>query len=424
MQAKITQSLVQNIEPQDKVFRVNDTIMKGFSLIVRPSGKKTWIVDFRKPDGSRTDYKIGTANVFTVAEAREEARKFLNAVERGIDPTAPSDILTFGAFVNGMYEEWVSDHRKSAQSTLYILKSNFEFLFNTPLNEITIAQVEQWRSQRKKQGLKSSSLNRRITALKAAINWAVKRSIIENHPLAKLERLSERDSDTKVRYLTDEERERLMATLDTREDEMKLARDSHNDWLKTRKFESKQTLKSKEFADHLKPIVLLSLSTGIRQNSMFSLEWGDINFTERNIMVRAATSKNEKGYYVPLNDLAFETISLWKEQSKHTSPGSLVFPSPQTGKKMDNCNTAWRHLLKRADIQNFRWHDMRHDFASQLVMEGVDLNTVRELMGHADMKMTLRYAHLAPENKLQAVKALDRKRRANANLPNTEAPGL
>jgi hypothetical protein len=107
MQAKITQSFVQNIEPQDKVFRVNDTLMKGFSLIVRPSGKKTWVIDYRKPDGSRTDHKIGAASVFSVAEAREEARKFLNAVNRGIDPTAPSDVLTFGAFVNGKYEEWV-----------------------------------------------------------------------------------------------------------------------------------------------------------------------------------------------------------------------------------------------------------------------------------------------------------------------------
>jgi site-specific recombinase XerD len=74
---------------------------------------------------------------------------------------------------------------------------------------------------------------------------------------------------------------------------------------------------------------------------------------------------------------------------------------------MSNCTTEWNYILKKAGIENFRWHDMRHDFASQLVMKGVDLNTVRELLGHCDMQMTLRYAHLAPENKLQAVKLLD-----------------
>ena len=73
---------------------------------------------------------------------------------------------------------------------------------------------------------------------------------------------------------------------------------------------------------------------------------------------------------------------------------------------MDNCKTAWAKLLKDADIKNFRWHDMRHDFASQLVSKGVDLNTVRELLGHADIKMTLRYAHLAPQIKRAAVEML------------------
>ena len=73
---------------------------------------------------------------------------------------------------------------------------------------------------------------------------------------------------------------------------------------------------------------------------------------------------------------------------------------------MGDCNSSWKALLKRAGISNFRWHDMRHDFASQLVMKGVDLNTVRELLGHADLKMTLRYAHLALENKMKAVEVL------------------
>jgi integrase len=414
MQTKITEIFVQKITTDEERLKVYDTLLKGLVLFVRPTGKKTWFVDYRKPDGKRTNHCIGSAQLFSVNEARERARDFLSAVAKGEDPAAPSDIPTFGEFLKNDYEPWVTDNRKSWESTMYMLKSNFDFLLDTPMDQITIEQVEQWRTKRKKSGLKSSSLNRRMTALKAAINWAVKRDIIESNPLVKIERLSERDTVTKVRYLSDEERERLMAALDEREEEMRDARDSHNEWKEERKKPPSARLKETAFVDHLKPLILLSLSTGVRRTALLSLEWGDVNLTERTLLVRAATSKNEKQYYVPLNDLAYETLSIWRKQSKRTSPGSLVFPSPQTGEIMDNCNTAWENLRKRAGIENFRWHDMRHDFASQLVMSGVDLNTVRELLGHADLKMTLRYAHLAPGNKMQAVKELDKKRGARA----------
>ena len=108
----------------------------------------------------------------------------------------------------------------------------------------------------------------------------------------------------------------------------------------------------------------------------------------------------------PINSVVMQTLRSWQEQ-KHAGKNSLyVFPSPVTGEKLDNVNKSWARVLKDAEIKNFRWHDMRHDFASQLVMKGVDLNTVRELMGHSDMKMTMRYAHLAPCSKLRAVELL------------------
>jgi integrase len=378
-------------------------------LFVNAGGKKTYFVDYKRLNGKRADHKIGDATLITVAEAREAARKFLASIEKGEDPSAPpKTVLTLGGFINGFYDPWVSEYRKSGKATLAMIKANFEYLFDTPVEDISVTVIEQWRAKKKKDnGVKASSLNRMLTALKAAISWGVKREIITDNPLIKLEPLSERDSVKKVRYLSEDERTRLMTALDEREKKIRDKRENHNEWLEEREYDTLPDIKEGTFADHLKPVVILALSTGIRRNSLLSLEWRDVNLAGRTILVRADTAKNDKAYYVPMSDLAFDTLSRWHEQAKRTAPHNLVFPSPKTGKKMVDCGKAWDALLKKVGIENFRWHDMRHDFASRLVMRGVDLNTVRELLGHSDLKMTLRYAHLAPEHKLQAVKLVD-----------------
>ncbi len=133
------------------------------------------------------------------------------------------------------------------------------------------------------------------------------------------------------------------------------------------------------------------------------LQWENIDFDRAILTVTGDIAKNGKTRHVPLNTVALQVLRDWRQQN---NLDGFVFLNHKTGNVFDNVSKAWEGILTAAEIENFRWHDMRHHFASKLVMNGVDLNTVRELLGHADIKMTLRYAHLAPEHKANAVAKL------------------
>ena len=118
------------------------------------------------------------------------------------------------------------------------------------------------------------------------------------------------------------------------------------------------------------------------------------------LFLYSAKSSNKR--HIPLSAQALEVLQAWQQQSDSMAPDQRVFPADD-GRRLDNVKKSWASILKRANITGFRWYDMRHDFASQLVMKGVSLNTVRELCGHASMDTTLRYAHLAPDHKQEAI---------------------
>mgnify|MGYP000916308687 CR=1 FL=1 len=406
MKARLTQTYVNSIKLPEKPYWITDTGCSKLRLYVG-TVKKVWYVGYRDSKGTYANYKLGAADALTVAQARDMTLDFTARLIRGEMPQkkTSSNNISLGDFIECYYKPWVTVERKTGDKTLNLLVSTFRRFLNKPIDELTVKEMEKWRHEKIALGLKAASCNRQLTALKAVLNWGVKREYFEFNPLARLDRLTEHDSDIKVRYLTDDERMRLMVALDAREKRMREERESHNRWLVERGRPPMPELGG-SFADYLKPMVLVSLNSGIRRGTLFALKWKDIDFSTRTMTLRAIAMKSGKTTCLPLNSIVAKTLLQWRDQCPKAQNEDLIFPSPVSGKMLNNVKKSWTAILKDASIENFRWHDMRHDFASRLVMQGVDLNVVRELLGHADLKMTMRYAHLAPSIKLQAVELL------------------
>jgi integrase len=246
-------------------------------------------------------------------------------------------------------------------------------------------------------------VNRPIAALKALLNRAVEWQVIDVNPLAGMKQLKE-DRTGVVRYLSEDEENRLRAALDKRQDQQRNERESHIQWQEERHLKAALSLTKAVFTDHIKPIVLLALNTGMRRGEIFSLGLQDVNLKQRQVTVQGDTAKSGNSRAIPLNDEAMHALASWIDEQDLSD---LVFPSPKTGKRLDNITTAWRNVMKDAGIQNFRFHDTRHDFASKLVMKSVDLYSVQRLLGHTSIEMTQRYAHLAPDHLMKAVEVLN-----------------
>lgn len=403
MKEKLTAKLLASLQVTGREYEIHDTAVTGLFVRVTAAGAKSYVVTWARARKKT----LGRVGILTLDQARQEATQYLAEARKLGEPLAITQgrkgatLPSLRDFIDDTYMPWFKAHHKGHEKTLHTLDNNFEAVMPQRIDAISGRDLEQIRTAWMQAGNKASTVNRKMGSISGVFSRAVEWEYIDMHPLAKLKQLKV-DSLGQVRFLDIDETKRLREALDARQDEMRTERESANKWRADRGKHQMQSLLQLPFTDHLKPMVLVSLNTGMRRGELFDLKWSAVSFKTNTITAAGDTTKTSDTRHIPMNK---ETVSVLEHWKKQADKSRYVFPS-QDGSRLEDVKSAWLRLLARANIEGFRWHDMRHDFASRLVMAGVPLNTVRDLLGHSDIKMTLRYAHLAPGTKAAAVELI------------------
>lgn len=390
---KLSRPAVDRAAPDDKPYRLWDTKVPGLFLRVQPSGVKSWNVQWSRS----TSKSLGKYPAVTLDTARQRARAMLTEVDKAGAPLAviakrDTKPRTFGDFMREHYAPHIEATAKAGKATTALIKKHFGYLYGDPMPSITRAVFDKFKAKRLRAEVAAATVNRDLDRIKAALGMAVEWKMLDANPLAGVKRIR-RGIESRVRYLSAKEAKALRKALAAREAKAKAARERFNKWRAARHQEPLPSIGG--YSDHVMPMTLLALNTGLRRGELTQLTWEDVDLKGKRLTVRAGYAKSGKARHIPLNSEAVTVLTQWKTQQ----PEGRLF-------NVVSVTKAWAALMEDAGIEDFRFHDLRHDFASRLVMAGVDLNTVRELLGHGDITMTLRYAHLAPEHKAAAVEAL------------------
>jgi integrase len=397
MQATIGTTLLSNkvAQPGEKPFEIYDTRLSGFTLRVQPSGIRSYYARF----GRNRRVALGLAGMIEPDEARDRCQKVLGNVAHGRHPLhglGGTDGITLGEFIANTYTTWIKASRpRTANDTLEKLYRHFRTWYAEPLTAITVERVEFWKARRLNEGRSGATVLRDLFTLSGVLRRAVREGELTENPVRRVDK-PRIDRRGKVRFLDHAEEARLRRALSERDLEMQDQRIRSNHRRQTRHERVLPPLI--HFGDHLTPAVLLSMNTGLRRGEILKLRWRSVDFDCRLLTAEGRNAKNRQTRHVPLNEEAVGVLRRWREQS---STGARVF-DVTTGFR-----TTWEKILQRARITHFRWHDLRHHFASRLVQQGVPLNTVRDLLGHSSLGMSLRYAHLAPDQRREAVAKLN-----------------
>jgi integrase len=223
-------------------------------------------------------------------------------------------------------------------------------------------------SGRLPKGNKPATINRHIATIKHIFTKAVEWEMVEEATMKKVHKVKLlEENNRRLRYLSAEECQKLLT----------------------------------ECGPHLKPIVTVALNTGMRKGEILGLTWDSVDLKHGFILLEK--TKNGERREIPINATVRATLTRTRSRLdvKH------VFYDAETCKPYGDVKKGFNAAVRRAGLRDFHFHDLRHTFASHLVMAGQDITTVKELLGHKTLAMTLRYAHLAPSHKVKAVDMLD-----------------
>jgi site-specific recombinase XerD len=318
---------------------------------------RIWYADYYA-NGERFQESTGTAN-------RREAEKHLALriaeVQRGVF-VKPVNITL--PELGNRYIEYAKVHKRSWKRDVQMLGNLQAFFGPSKLRDITALRVEDYQQARVKDVCPATS-NREMALLKHMFNMAERWG---QHHGANPVRLVKFLPENNLRFetLSEEQEERLLMAS----------------------------------PPYLREMILFAINTGLRTSDIFNLQWMEVDIEQRRL--KRIVKKSDKPLSLPLNETAFGII----EARLAVQHGPYVFYSPMTGDRFKDVKGALLAAVKRAGLPKITWHMFRHTFASRLTRDGVDLVTVKDLLGHSDISTTMRYAHSNDEAKRRAVQKL------------------
>jgi integrase len=300
------------------------------------------------------------------AEALLIQRK--RAIQEGKQPEVKKIAnYTFGQLVE-KYLQWIIGRHSSSDTKAYRINRMLDRFGNLPLRRFNTILVEQYQTELINEKLKPASVNKNISIIKAMFSKAVEWEMVEEETLRRVRKVKLlRENNRRLRYLSYEECRSLISSCDK----------------------------------HLRPVVVAALNTGMRRGEILSLKWENVDLLHGFILLDK--TKNGERREIPIN----ATLKVTLSNMTRRLDVPYVFYDVATGKPYQSVKRSFNSALKRAGIKDFHFHDLRHTFASHLIMAGIDITTVKELLGHKTLTMTLRYAHLAPSHKVKAIDVLD-----------------